>query len=239
MWIPLLLAAAAASPDLTTIAERSGDLRTGRYEEVVALCADFERAFPGKARCTRFGTTPEGRPMLALVASDDGLLDAESARRERRPVLLFQGGIHAGEIDGRLDQGTAGLTVQRDLHVGAHLDRMADARRVLPRQVVGEAEHHVGLARHHARLQRRQRLARGHTPRLAAGGVGDDEDRPAVFLHHHDLPGEAEAFLAPVEIARIEEMAQRQHHLHDRIRADQRDADPFVGRSARFRGILP
>jgi len=110
MLIPLLLAAAAASPDLSTVAERSGDLRTGRYDEVVALCADFERAFPGKARCTRFGTTPEDRPMLAIVASDDGTLDPEAARRKGRPVLLFQGGIHAGEIDGK----DAGFRVLRE-----------------------------------------------------------------------------------------------------------------------------
>ena len=52
--------------------------------------------------------------MLALVASDDGLLDAESARRERRPVLLFQGGIHAGEIDGK----DAGFRVLREALAG-------------------------------------------------------------------------------------------------------------------------
>ncbi|HET9300150.1 MAG TPA: M14 family zinc carboxypeptidase, partial [Candidatus Polarisedimenticolaceae bacterium] len=110
MWISLLLAAAAASPDLSTVAERSGDLRTGRYDEVVALCTDFERAFPGKAKCARFGTTPEGRPMLAVVASHDGTLDPDAARRKKRPVLLFQGGIHAGEIDGK----DAGFRVLRD-----------------------------------------------------------------------------------------------------------------------------
>jgi hypothetical protein len=110
MFTSLLLAAAAASPDLTTVAERSGDLRTGRYDEVVALCADYERAFPGKAKCTRFGSTPEGRPMLAIVASDDGTLDPEAARKKRRPVLVFQGGIHAGEIDGK----DAGFRVLRE-----------------------------------------------------------------------------------------------------------------------------
>jgi hypothetical protein len=39
--------------------------------------------------------------MLALVASADGMLDAASAHRAQRPIVLMQGGIHAGEIDGK------------------------------------------------------------------------------------------------------------------------------------------
>ena len=48
--------------------------------------------------------------MLAVVASDDGTLDPHAARGKKRPVLLFQGGIHAGEIDGK----DAGFRVLRD-----------------------------------------------------------------------------------------------------------------------------
>ena len=39
--------------------------------------------------------------MLALVASADGVLDADAAHRAQRPMVLMQGGIHAGEIDGK------------------------------------------------------------------------------------------------------------------------------------------
>ena len=39
--------------------------------------------------------------MLALAASADGVLTPEAARTAERPVLVFQGGIHAGEIDGK------------------------------------------------------------------------------------------------------------------------------------------
>jgi hypothetical protein len=39
--------------------------------------------------------------MLALVASADGVLDADAAHRAQRPIVLMQGGIHAGEIDGK------------------------------------------------------------------------------------------------------------------------------------------
>ena len=104
------LAQTTRVPDLTTVAERSGDLRTGRYDEVVSLCAEFERAFPKRVRCTRFGTTPEGRPLLALVASDDGIFEPQAARAKSRPAIVLQGGIHAGEIDGK----DAGFRVLRE-----------------------------------------------------------------------------------------------------------------------------
>lgn len=93
--------ASPAPPGLATEAERSHFQRTGRYAEVEQLCRGFEQAYPGRARCVTFGTTPEGRPMLAVVASADGALDPEAARAKRRPVILFQGGIHAGGIDGK------------------------------------------------------------------------------------------------------------------------------------------
>ncbi|MEI2797093.1 M14 family metallopeptidase [Pseudoxanthomonas sp. F11] len=100
----LLLALAPlthAQSALTTVSERSGFVETGRYEEVVALCDAFARQYPKAVRCTTFGTTPEGRPMKALVASTSGALTPEQAQRRGLPVVLIQGGIHAGEIDGK------------------------------------------------------------------------------------------------------------------------------------------
>jgi hypothetical protein len=91
----------AADPALTTLSERSGFLRTGRYDEVVALCSAFAQRYPDAVRCIDFGTTPEGRPMKALVASRSGALTPEAAHERGLPVLLIQGGIHAGEIDGK------------------------------------------------------------------------------------------------------------------------------------------
>src|SRR4249919_1954797 len=100
--IALLLTgnALAAVGPLTTVAEQSGFQRTGRYAEVIALCDAFARAYPKAVRCIDFGRTPEGRPMKALVASRSGALTPEAANKRGVPVLLFQGGIHAGEIDG-------------------------------------------------------------------------------------------------------------------------------------------
>lgn len=100
----LLLALASvanAQSALTTVAERSGFSETGRYGEVTALCDAFARQYPKAVRCTTFGTTPEGRPMKALIASTSGALTPEQAERRGLPVVLIQGGIHAGEIDGK------------------------------------------------------------------------------------------------------------------------------------------
>ncbi|TWT23179.1 peptidase M14 [Luteimonas marina] len=98
-----LLAAlpAAAQAPLSTVAERSGFVKTGRYDETIALCAAFARRHPDAVRCIDFGTTPEGRPMKALVVSRSGALTPEDARAGGIPVVLMQGGIHAGEIDGK------------------------------------------------------------------------------------------------------------------------------------------
>ncbi|BDG03639.1 M14 family metallopeptidase [Anaeromyxobacter oryzae] len=112
--LPAALALAlsvSAAPDLLTTAERTAFERTGRYDEAVRLCRAYQKAFPGRARCFSFGTTPEGREMVALAASGDGVLDPAGARARGRPVVLFQGGIHAGEIDGK----DAGFIVLRAL----------------------------------------------------------------------------------------------------------------------------
>ena len=94
-------ASAHAAPALTTVAERSGFLTTGRYAEVEALCRQFQSRYPKQVRCVEFGRTPENRPMLALAASNTGALTPDAAKLRKIPVLLVQGGIHAGEIDGK------------------------------------------------------------------------------------------------------------------------------------------
>lgn len=113
---------ASAAPDLTTVSERSGFQATGRYDEVIRLCADFQKAYPKAVRCFEFGRTPEGRPMLALAVSKSGALTAEQAKKKNVPVLLVQGGIHAGEIDGK-DAGFLALRHALDGKIAGALDK--------------------------------------------------------------------------------------------------------------------
>jgi hypothetical protein len=92
-----------ARPISPTVAESSHFSRTGRYDEVLRWCDELPRAYPGKVKCLTFGTTPEGRKMIALVAGG-----------KDKPVVYFQGGVHAGEIDGK----DAGYQVLRELLEG-------------------------------------------------------------------------------------------------------------------------
>jgi hypothetical protein len=103
-----------AAPALTTVSERSGFLNTGRYDEVVKLCAAFQGAYPKQVKCIDFGTTPEGRPMKALVVTRTGAMTPQAARQRALPVVLIQGGIHAGEIDGK----DAGFLALREMLEG-------------------------------------------------------------------------------------------------------------------------
>src|SRR3954465_11613199 len=75
-----------------TVAEQSKFVRTGRYDEVVRLCAAYESRWHDAVRCTTFGRTPEGRPMLALIVTRTGALTPEKAREQKLPVMLMQGG---------------------------------------------------------------------------------------------------------------------------------------------------
>lgn len=101
----------AKDSPLQTVAEQSNFVRTGRYDEVVRLCAAFEQTWRDAVRCSTFGRSPEGRPMLALVVSRSGVLTPDKARERGLPVMLMQGGIHAGEIDGK----DAGLWAVREI----------------------------------------------------------------------------------------------------------------------------
>ena len=118
--------AVAVHDPLTTVAERSGFQKTGRYDEVIQLCAAYQTAYPKAARCIEFGRTPEGRPMMALIVTRTGAFTHTEARKRDIPVLLVQGGIHAGEIDGK----DAGFWALRDV-----LDNRA-AKTALNKQVV-------------------------------------------------------------------------------------------------------
>jgi hypothetical protein len=84
---------------LVTTAEQSGYIKTGRYDEAVALCKDFARAY-AHVTCDEIGRTVEDRPVVALRYA------ADSAR----PYIYIQAGIHAGEIEGK----DAGFWFMRD-----------------------------------------------------------------------------------------------------------------------------
>lgn len=84
-----------------TPAEASGFRTTPRYAEVRAWLNRLAAASP-LITVNTFGRTTEGRDMIYVRASKG---------RAGKPVVLVQGGIHSGEIDGK----DAGMMLLRDI----------------------------------------------------------------------------------------------------------------------------
>ena len=73
-------------------------------------------------RIEQFGTSPEGRPIYAVIASKDG-----ATLDPAKPVLLAQAGIHPGEIDGK----DAGMMLLRDIALYGKSDLLDRANLIL------------------------------------------------------------------------------------------------------------
>ncbi|RZJ19037.1 MAG: carboxypeptidase [Brevundimonas sp.] len=73
-------------------------------------------------RIEQFGTSPEGRPIYAVIASKDG-----ATFDPKKPVLLAQAGIHPGEIDGK----DAGMMLLRDIALYGKSDLLDRANLIL------------------------------------------------------------------------------------------------------------
>ncbi len=88
-----------------TPAEKSGLTATPDYAETRAFLERMDAA-SDLIRVETFGKSAQGRDMLVALVSKDG-----AAFDPDKPVLLFQGGIHSGEIDGK----DAGFMLLRDI----------------------------------------------------------------------------------------------------------------------------
>jgi murein tripeptide amidase MpaA len=92
---------AAKDDPWITPAERADFVTTPRYDDTRAWLERLDAASPLIAIET-FGQTAQGRDLLLVRASKGG---------PKKPVVLVQAGIHAGEIDGK----DAGLMLLRDI----------------------------------------------------------------------------------------------------------------------------
>jgi Zinc carboxypeptidase len=100
-------------PTWATEYEKSGFVRTGRYAEAVTFCERLAKASPDKARVIRFGTSPQGRPLIALLLTGDKSFTPQKAAASPRPLIIINNGIHSGEIEGK----DADLILARDILV--------------------------------------------------------------------------------------------------------------------------
>jgi len=121
-FLGLQLAAPAAAADWTTPAEAAGFRTTPSYADTLSYLKRLEESAPGKIRVQTFGVSPQGRPMVAVIANANGVFTPEGARAAKLPVVLVQAGIHPGEIEGK----DAGLMLLRDFAVTGKSPHLLD-----------------------------------------------------------------------------------------------------------------
>ena len=109
-----------------TRAERTGFRETGDYEETRAYARRLAEASP-LIELLSFGTSPQGRDLMLLVASKDGAFTPEAARSAGKPVILVQNAIHAGEIEGK----DASLMLLRDIAITREREELLDGATLL------------------------------------------------------------------------------------------------------------
>lgn len=102
----------AVPSEWLTETEKTGFRRTPRYEETIAYCRRLAEA----SECIdlqSFGTSPEGRELVLIVASNDKAFTPAAARKTGKLIVLVQNCIHAGECAGK----DASLMLLRDMAV--------------------------------------------------------------------------------------------------------------------------
>ena len=89
------------SNDWATPAEQSNYRTTPDYDATMAYLRRIAAAKPQQVRIEPFGKTGEGRELDIVIASKDGVFDPEKLHAAKRPIVLVQNAIHAGEMDGK------------------------------------------------------------------------------------------------------------------------------------------
>lgn len=96
-----------------TPTEQSGFETTPSYAETMAWLTKLDQASPLITLVT-IGKSVEGRDIVMVIASTDKSVSATSLKNSKKPLMLVQAGIHAGEIDGK----DAGMMLLRDIAFG-------------------------------------------------------------------------------------------------------------------------
>ena len=84
-----------------TPAEATNYRATPAYNETMAFMHRVAAAAPGEVKVEPFGLTGEDRELDIVIVSKDGVFDPAAIHAARRPILLVQNSIHAGEMDGK------------------------------------------------------------------------------------------------------------------------------------------
>jgi Zinc carboxypeptidase len=84
-----------------TPAEQTDYRTTPDYSQTMSYLERIAQAAPKQVRLETFGKTGEGRDLYIVIASGDGIFDPAKLHAAKRPIVLVQNSIHAGEMDGK------------------------------------------------------------------------------------------------------------------------------------------
>ena len=101
----------AAERPWLTLTEASCYSITPTYDETMKYLRRVAAAAPTQVHLEPFGFTGEGRELDLAIVSRDGVFDPAALHAARRPIVLVQNSIHAGEMDGK----DACLALLRDM----------------------------------------------------------------------------------------------------------------------------
>ncbi|WP_263368550.1 M14 family metallopeptidase [Edaphobacter bradus] len=105
------VAECAVKDSWATPAEKTCYGTTPDYAETMAYLARVQAAAAEQVKIEPFGKTGEGRDLDIVIVSRDGVFDPAAVHAAKRPIVLVQNSIHAGEMDGK----DACLALLRDM----------------------------------------------------------------------------------------------------------------------------
>lgn len=105
-----------------TPGELTGLTESPSYEETMAWLEKLDENSP-YITMIPIGLSEQGRAIQMLIVSKNQEFTADEIARSKKPLILFQAGIHAGEIDGK----DAGMMLLRDINQGEKLELLDEA----------------------------------------------------------------------------------------------------------------
>ena len=127
------------------------------------------------------------------------------------------------EVNERIDEGPGWAAIEGDERPCADFDVRETFAPLLCGEVVGVLEEHVGMRGHFRIGILTEMVQRVDEPGAAGGGGDEIKEGFAGLCAQLHVPGEAMAFLRPVDIAGIREVTQGQQHLDGEIKCDGGD----------------
>lgn len=86
--------------ELLTRAEATNYQETSRHADVLEFCSKLAARTP-LVRQVSLGKSGEGQDMAALIVSGRDAFDPARARKQKKPVVMVEANIHAGEVEGK------------------------------------------------------------------------------------------------------------------------------------------